>query len=588
MKPLSLGLGCLLAAALLAIGRAGPDFDHYLNWSRAFSRSDIFEIRGAILSPNDVPLSQWAHGTGLILALPLYLTGDRFGDGPSGIVAGWLGGMVFWWAMWRLLLRASLGNVPLTLFGMGAAFVGTHAGFYSHSHGSESVGYALAAVLALALVSTGRWRIRESLVGGAAAALLIGVRTNLAIFALPATVLLGARAVMARNLVGPKIVILALGWLIGTTLIGILEVAQVNHWMTGDYLRSAYEFGGDGFLSIDLASPQLLAVLGHPWHGLLPYHPVYAIGMAAVIYLILQPGSKSEKLGWLVLGALIVLQLHIQASWYVWWLGTGTFGQRGMSITAVLLVPALVTAIARDRSDRGIRRRIWVLLTTAGCLWSYLLLLQGETNFFTYSQLLDAQLQMLTALIRPGRVLALLAGLILPAAFVVWIIRHNRPDRPDPLSEWSAGLLSILGISYLELIVAGRSLGDAAIFGLVGFALAAVVLFLSWVVTRWFFRTTIEVGREEWTYNAVGVGLVVTFLTTTALFARLAFRTERWIATGGPPPRAMECSSSVLWDEVRESFEEYHFVTGFESQKAALETFLLRSGGADCPELALP
>jgi hypothetical protein len=178
--------------------------------------------------------------------------------------------------------------------------------------------------------------------------------------------------------------------------------------------------------------------------------------------------------------------------------------------------------------------------------------------------------------------------LILPAAFVVWIIRHNRPDRPDPLSEWTAGLLSILSISYLELIVAGRSLGDAAIFGLVGFALAAVVLLSSWAVTRWFSRTTIEIGREDWTYNAVGAGLVVTFLTTTALFARLAVRTERWIATDDPPPRAMECGSSVLWDEVRESFREYQFVAGFESQKVALETFLLRSGGADCPELALP
>jgi hypothetical protein len=50
----------------------------------------------------------------------------------------------------------------------------------------------------------------------------------------------------------------------------------------------------------------------------------------------------------------------------------------------------------------------------------------------------------------------------------------------------------------------------------------------------------------------------------------------------------MECSSLVMWDEVRASFEEYQFAAGFESQKAALETFLTRSGGADCPELALP
>lgn len=572
----------------MAIGRAGPDFDHYLDWSRAFSRSDIFEIRGAILSPNDVPLSQWSHGTGLILSIPLYLTGDRFGDGLSGIVAGWILGMVFWWAMFRLLFRAAAGDVPLTLFGMGAAFVGTHAGFYSHTHGSESVGYALAAVLALVLVSGRPWRIREVLVGGAAAALLIMLRSNLALFALPAAALLGARAVAARRAAGWRKMSLALGWLIGTAVIGLLQVALVNRWMTGNFLQSPYLFGGDGFHSFEFGSPQVLAVLAHPWHGLLSYHPLYAVGMAAVIARVLLPGSRRERLGWLALGALVVVHLYLQASWYVWWLGTGTFGQRGMSITAVLLVPALVTAIARDRSDQGIRGRVWVLLTTGACLWSYLLLLQGESNFFTYSQMLDAQLKELTALIRPGSVLPLLAGLILPAAFVVWIIRHNRPDRPDPLSEWTAGLLSILSISYLEFTVAGRSLGYAAIFGPVGFALAAVVLLSSWAVTRWFSRTTIEIRREDWTYNAVGAGLVVTFVTTTALFARLAVRTERWIATDDPPPRAMECGSSVLWDEVRESFREYQFVTGFESQKVALETFLLRSGGADCPELALP
>lgn len=82
--------------------------------------------------------------------------------------------------------------------------------------------------------------------------------------------------------------------------------------------------------------------------------------------------------------------------------------------------------------------------------------------------------------------------------------------------------------------------------------------------------------------------MVATFIATTVLFSRLAVRTERWIATDGPPPRAMECSSRVMWDEVRASFEEYQFAAGFESQKTALETFLIRSGGVDCPELALP
>jgi hypothetical protein len=588
LKPLSLGLGCLLAAALLAVGRAGPDFDHYLDWSRAFSRGDIFEIRGPILSPNDVPLSQWSHGTGLILSIPLYLTGDRFGDGLSGIAAGWIIGMVFWWAMYRLLFRAAAGDVPLTLFGMGAAFVGTHAGFYSHTHGSESVGYALAAVLALVLVSGRPWRIREALVGGAAAALLIMLRSNLALFALPAAALLGARAVAARRAAGMRKMSLALGWLIGTAAIGLIQVAWVNRWMTGNLLQSPYLFGGDGFHSFEFGSPQVLAVLAHPWHGLLSYHPLYAVGMAAVIARVLLPGSRRERLGWLALGALVLVHLYLQASWYVWWLGTGTFGQRGMSITAVLLIPGLLTVIGRDQSGHGLGRRLWILLSLLGCLWSYLLLLQGETNFFTYTQLLDAQLQELAVLIRPATLLPLLGGLILPGGIMVWILGRHRPQRPHPLTDWAAGLLSILSLSYLGLKLAGGSQESVAVFGLLGLVLALVVVLSSWAVGRWFARRGDEIERRDWASTAVGAGVVATLLATSSLFARLAVRTERWIATDYPPPRAMECGSSVLWDEVQESFREYQSVTGFESQKLALETFLLRSGGADCPELALP
>jgi len=588
LKPLSLGLACLFAAALFATARAGPDFGRYLDWSRAFARGDIFELWGPILSPNKVPLTQWFHGTGLIFALPQILTGQSFDPERSALAAGWLAGMVFWWAMYRLLFRAAAGDVPLTIFGMGAAFVGTHAGFYSHTHGSESVGYALAAVLALVLVNGRPWRIREALVGGAAAALLVVVRSNLALIALPATVLLGARAVAARRVAGPRKVSAALGWLIGASAIGLLQVALFNRWMTGDYLQSPYVFGGDGFHSLEFGSPQLLAVLAHPWHGLLPYHPLYAIGMAAVIALVLRPGSRRERVGWLVLGAFVLIQLYIQGSWYVWWLGTGTFGQRGMSITAVLLVPALVTVIGRDPSGGKFGKGLWILLTVVACLWSFLLLLQGETGFSSYVELREAQLQQLAVLTRPASLLPLLGGLILPGGILIWILRRHQPPRSHPLTNWAAGLLSILSFSYLGLKLAGGSQESIGNFGQLGLALAFVVFLTTWSFGRRFVRRADEPERPDWASTAVGAGLVATFIATTVLFSRLAVRTERWIATDGPPPRAMECSSRVMWDEVRASFEEYQFAAGFESQKTALETFLIRSGGAECPELALP
>ncbi|HEY4666943.1 MAG TPA: hypothetical protein VIH26_06540 [Anaerolineales bacterium] len=588
LNPLSVGVGCLFAAALFALGRAGPDFDRYLDWSRAFARGDILELRGSIVSPNNVPLTQWSHGTGLILALPQILTGETTGPGLSALVAGWLAGVVFWWAMFRLIVRAAAGNVSLTVFGMGAAFVGTHAGFYSHTYGSESVGYALGAVLAFTLVGGRPWRMREALVGGAAAALLFLLRSNLAVFALPATLVLGARAVAARRIVGPRKVILALAGLAGTSLIGILQVVLVNHWMTGDYLRSPYVFGANGFHSVELAKPQLLAVLAHPWHGLLSYHPLYAIGMAAVVAMVLRTGPRRARLGWLAIGVLVMVQLYVQASWYAWWLGTGTFGQRGMSISAVLLVPALVVVIERSSSGRRLGRNLWIVLTLLGCLWSYLLLLQGETSFYSYVDLMEAQLKELALLTRPATLLPLLGGLILPGGIIVWMLRRNRAQRPDSLRDWAAGLLGILSFSYLELELAGGLLGRVAVFGLAVFALAALVLLSNSAISRWNVeRSTVLQGQES-TYSVVGAGLVTTFLATAVLFARLAIRTEQRIGREEPAPRAVECSSSVQWDEVRESFYEYQDVAGFETQKAGLETFLVRSGGVECPELALP
>jgi hypothetical protein len=281
------------------------------------------------------------------------------------------------------------------------------------------------------------------------------LRSNLALFALPATMLLGARAVAARRVAGLRNMNLALGWLIGTTVIGLLEVALVDRWMTGNYLQSPYVFGGDGFHSFEFGSPQVLAVLIHPWHGLLSYHPLYAIGMAAVIAMVLLPGPRQARLGWLALGGLVLVQLYLQGSWYVWWLGTGTFGQRGMSITAVLLVPGLVTVIGRDQSGRRLGRGLWVLLTLFGYLWSYLLLLQGETSFYSVAELTAAQLQQLAMLTRTATLLPLLGRLIIPGCIIVWILRRYRPQRSHPLTNWAAGLLSILSLSYLGLKLAG-------------------------------------------------------------------------------------------------------------------------------------
>ena len=51
--------------------------------------------------------------------------------------------------------------------------------------------------------------------------------------------------------------------------------------LTNEY--PPYVYGGAGFTSVDLWHPELRAVLVHPWHGLLSYHPLYGVAFAAVV-----------------------------------------------------------------------------------------------------------------------------------------------------------------------------------------------------------------------------------------------------------------------------------------------------------------
>jgi len=119
------------------------------------------------------------------------------------------------------------------------------------------------------------WRLLDVLFVGTLCAFLIVIRAYCVIYA--ALALGGMLYRLATQT--PKLSRWRwLGW--GATaalpLIGALvQLAFVNRWMTGSPFRSTYGFGFGAFASLDWTHPELLAVLAHPWHGLLVYHPLY-------------------------------------------------------------------------------------------------------------------------------------------------------------------------------------------------------------------------------------------------------------------------------------------------------------------------
>jgi hypothetical protein len=163
-------------------------------------------------------------------------------------------------------------------------------------------------------------------------------------------------------------------------------------------------------------------VLLHPWHGLLVYHPLYALGVAAAIWRIWRPVSAAERALWGVVLIALAAHVYLQASWFAWWLGTDTFGSRGLSVASVILVPALLRVLAGSgRAARVVGREAMVVAAAVCALWSYLLLLGGPspryatTQFYTWGALLEGQARTLAHLASPSMVLFQGAG-VLPAA----------------------------------------------------------------------------------------------------------------------------------------------------------------------------
>ena len=115
----------------------------YLEWAGVAAEASFDNAITYTVSPMSVPVLQWAHGTGFVFAaghMVLRVFGD---ERSSALVIGWLMMLVFWAAMLRILWIVSKESLPLTLFGAGAAFLGTHAGSLSHGHATESITLAM-------------------------------------------------------------------------------------------------------------------------------------------------------------------------------------------------------------------------------------------------------------------------------------------------------------------------------------------------------------------------------------------------------------------------------------------------------------
>jgi hypothetical protein len=474
--------------------------------------------------------------------------------------AGWISAVVLWACLPVLIWRLTGRHVAATCFLTVVAFAATHLGFYSYNHSSEILSFGCLSIIALWLWKRDRLDAIDLAGTGTLSACLVLIRPHLSIY-LPLVI-----GVLAWRLRQEKPRPSAGRWgfyatlFVGPVAAALTQVLWVNRWMTGSAFGSTYSFGNHSFRSLDLADPEWLAVLLHPWHGLLAYHPFYALAMLLLGIGIFRGTGPSR---WLHVGIAITLAIHLylQASWYCWWLGLWSLGTRGFGVAAVLLTPVVAHAFCRARP----RERLAMAAALGLCAsWSLLLMMQGNTNFLRWADLASAQ-----------AATALEVARILPWAVVMAAVAYGLARRRpvvDRLLLAGCALLAVLVLDFLARLAFEIVVGGDRGVGLV--VVRVALTSLAPLVAL--FELRHELGGAShatpWA-RAIGVAAVVAvFACVGLLFVRLAVDAERRIASGGIPGGASVVAFQV--PEVEACYREYLAVPGFHDKKEALRGFL--------------
>lgn len=564
---LFLGLGIFF---LIRLAQPGPDYPFYVSWAKAFANKDIFQIFSVVLSPAHVPLTQWSFGPGLVYSISSLFTEDFM---LGGIRMGSIFAIVAWYFFSALIYRISNKNVLLTILGIGSALMGTHLGYYSLFHASESLSYMCLSVIAYWLFSRDNWKWYDSLLFGVMSSLLLITRVQLALYLVPAYILLlyklsekspkwRIRLHTIRNMMIA----------IAPLMIAFIQIGYSNYWMTGSVFESAYMFGNTDFSSVDLLHPHFLTVLFHSWHGLLSYHPLYLFGIVAIIFLIIiRP--RLERAFFCGLLLVILLHLYLQASWYTWWLGTLTFGQRGMGISAIVLIPSIIYLLSKTPQKPLIYPSLVIM--GVSCYWSYLLWQNAGTQFYTFKDLILSQEKQLAILVTSDFIGA---ALIISAGLAITLRGISKPERPiyigavlivaiiyqclsndyiyrniNPMEETSL-LLSLLKSLLLGLI-------PFTIYGLLKMGTPFTDRVLNGVFTK----------KIELISTISFFGL---FVCISAIFFNFVSATDSAIKEEKWKNHEFEYMANVYLPEVKACYREYLSVSGFQKEKERLRKYI--------------
>lgn len=588
-------------SSLLIFSKAGADIDRYEEWAVAFKHGDIFALSGEIFSPMKIPLSHWSFGPGLLFSIGYFLTPVK--DPTFGsYFMGWIYIIIFWWAFIGILHYSAKGDLTLTFFGVCIAFLGTPLGYYSSAFSSESLSFTFLAVMLYWVLTQKEWNTIDFLFMGILSALLIIVRPQLVVYCIPVYSVIFYRFIEMLKKKAFINACITLFLAILPVVLGIIPILFQNRWMTGSLFSNPYIHNSNTFKSINWGNPEILASLFHPWHGLLSYHPLYGFSFISLILLIYYKRSIFEKLFLLGLTIAVIFIFYLNASFYSWWEGSGSFGSRASSIGAIVFIPALIHFLSiKDR--KYFSNILWCAFIFLACVWSFLLLMQNKfgslnnlnTNFFTFKQLLNAQYIELYSLFSFRTISSLI--LLLIFGIVTWLnIKRIRLyqyliilmlfymvmeyllfkfDFPRLMESLNYNYHYRIWYPFWKIVIPAKMV-DAQYNKEIFSIMDTIITIIGTLVIPFFVKNIL---LSQNLYQSINKRLlfylpytfIALFCILTILFTRLALNTERYIASGEiPQNRCIKYITSVHIPNLEGDYREYLKVPGFEKQKIAL------------------
>jgi len=338
----------LLSALVFLRSVGGPDYGRYEEWAEALLRGSAASIESSTVSPSGMPVSAAAHGTGVVLGIFHLLYPPFFSASLSARCVGVALFLISSLALWGILDAIELQH-RLKLLVYSLFLAGTNFGYYFIYLASEAVTSAVIISLSWLVLTKKRNNFSSAIALGVGCCILITSRPQAVLALIPILGVFSWREFQKCDIARSALFFGVIG--IGC-FAGLLQVMQVNQWMTGSWLHSPLSFGDETFQSIGLPSFAVaVKVLFSHRVGLLTFTPLLGLAFFASLGFSFRKSLPSEWRFFFGLSCLVnVANLAIISGFYAW-NGDWSFGSRYFIPSALLLFLALPVTL-REVGER--------------------------------------------------------------------------------------------------------------------------------------------------------------------------------------------------------------------------------------------